>query len=317
MRYRRRILTWAAVFIVLIFLYLYVVLELISPILQQNTNTLAIGQRAIIESLSIPIAEPVELDGKTREEIDALRSEAALQYPWLLYTNYEPSHAVFSQIESGKPWWGIPGQYYYGGGELSISGVSEESRYILNPYLLVAVEFSGLSIWSGRAADTFWNQNIITNAALESGKFPYYAQPQNLRWWPGRERVEVTYNLSEYLDRLNIWTIQKYSYLDAHFDLIAYNARDLNMNYIYIDYEESVYITRNPMPPEPIEIPQYLHRGDSCGYEGGCNNMSPATPELMNLEIVRLPAKLVIYLWEDKPASQDEKPGLTYVINIK
>jgi hypothetical protein len=317
MRFRKRILTWAAVFVVLILVYLYVVLELINPVLQQNTNTLAIGQRAIVESLSIPITPPIELDGLSDDQISDLRIEAALQFPWLLYTNYEPSHTVFSQIENGKPWWGIAGQYYYGAGEQSISGLSEESRYILNPYLLVGVDFSGLSIWSGRPADSFWNQTLITNAALESTSFPFYPDPQNLQWWPGRNRVEVTYNLSEFLPRLNLWTARVYTYRDATFDLIAYNARDLNLNYIYVDYDTSIYVTRNPMPPEPVAIPQYLHRGDSCGYSGGCNVMSPDTLEIMNIEIQRLPAKLVVYLWHEQPASQTEKPDLTYVINFK
>lgn len=317
MRFRKRILTWAFIFVILIGVYLYVVLELISPVLEQNTNTLAIGQRSIVESLMIPIDPPIELDGMTREEIYDLRTKAALVFPWLLYTNYEPSHAVFSQIESGEPWWGITGQYYYGSGELSTAGPSEESRFILNPYLLIGADFSGLSIWSGRPADSFWNSSIITNAALESQKFPYYVEPQNLRWWPGRGRVEVTYDVSEFLGRLNNWTIRTYSYRDASFDLIAYNARDLNLNYIYVDYAQSVYVARDPAPPEPIAIPQYLHRGDSCGYEDGCNNMSPATPELMGLDIQRLPAKLVIYLWREDPGSLAEAPDLTYVINFK
>ena len=318
MRYRRKIFIWAVVFIILIIAYLYIVLELINPILQENTNTLAIGQRSLVESLSIPIAEPVELDGMSRDQIYELRKQAALVYPWLLYTNYEPSYSVFSQIEDDRPWWGIAGQYYYGSGEQSIVGPSEESRFILNPYLLLSADFSGLSIWSaGGETDGFWNPNVVTNAALENDKLPYYVEPQNLRWWPERSRVEVSYDLSSYLEQINHWTLRQYTYRDATFDLIAYNARDLNLNYIYIDYDESIYIYKDPAPPEPVIIPQYLHRGDSCGYEGGCNNMSPETPEIMDIHIGKLPAKLIVYLWHEEPADQTETPDLIYVINIR
>ncbi len=317
MRYRRRIITWAIFFVVLIFVYLYVVLELINPIIQQNTNTLAINQFAIIDSLTIPITPPGELNGKTRNEIYELRQNAVMEYSWLIYTKYKPSHAVFSQIEDKNPWWGIAGQYYYGSGDQSILGPAEESRFILNPYLLVAADFSGLSIWNERTGSTFWNRAIITPAALETGRFPFYVSAENLRWWPGRGRVEVTYDLSEYLTRLNHWTAQKYTYQAAAFNLIAYNARDFNLNYLWIDTTQSINIIADTTTQEAIAIPQYLHNGDSCGYPGGCNNMSPATPEIQGIELENLPAKLILYLWRDRPVVNETTPDITYVINIK
>ena len=316
MNFRRKVFTWVFIFALLILAYLYIVLELINPVLQQNTNTLAIGQLSIIDSLSIPIVEPQEFDYKSQDEIFAIREQAALQYAWLLYTSYEPSYEVFSGIEDSIPWWGLQGQYYDGPGEQSILGPSEEARYLLNPYLLIGVDFSGLSIWSGRA-EAFWNQGLITSAALESVNFPYYVVPQKLQWSPGRSRVEATYDLSQHLIRLNNWTARKLTFRDASFDLIAYNARDLNMNYIYVDYAESIYISKEPYPKNAIEIKQYLHKGDSCGYPGGCNNMSPDVPELQDIYIGKLPAKAIIYLWQDKPAAVTDLADITYVINIK
>ncbi len=317
MRYRRRIITWAIVFVVLIFVYLYVALELINPVLKQNTNTLAIGQLAIIDSITIPVVPPIELNGKTRNEIYDLRQDAVLEFSWLIYTKYKPSHAVFSQIEDKRPWWGVTGHYYYGSGDQSILGAAEESRFILNPYLLVGAEFSGVSIWNEQYGSAFWNQNIITPAALETGRFPFYVSPQNLRWWPPRNRVEVTYDLTSYLQQLNNWTTKKHTFRDASFDLIAYNARDLNLNYLWIDTTQSINIIPNITMQEAIEIPQYLHKGDSCGYPGGCNNMSPVTPELQDISPGKLPAKLILYLWRDKPVVNETPPDITYVINIK
>ena len=316
MSFSRKVFTWIYIFILLILAYLYVVLEVINPVLQENTNTLAIGQLAIVDSLSIPITPPLELDFKSQEEIYEMRSQAALQYAWLLYTSYEPSYQVFSGIEDEKPWWGVQGQYYTGPGEQSLLGVSSESRFILNPYLLVGLDFSGISVWSGRN-EVFWNQDLITPAALESGHFPYFVSPQKLQWWPDRNRVEVTYNLTEYLTRLNNWTARKMTYRDASFDLIAYNARDLNMNYIYVDYAESIYISKDPFPQNAVEIKYHIQNGNSCGYPGGCNNMSPEMPELQDLQISKLPAKVTLYLWNDRPADVTETPDITYIVNIK
>jgi hypothetical protein len=239
-----------------------------------------------------------------------------MTYPWLIYTNYEPAKVVFSQIEDRKPWWGTAGWYYHGSGEMSTNGPARESLLILNPYLLVSADFSGLSIHSGRT-DPFWNQDIITASALETSRFPFNISPENLRWWPGRGRVEVTYNLTEYLGLLNTWTAKPYSIADASLDLIAYNARDFNMNYIWVDYTESIYISKDILPPEPFEISHYLHHTDSCGFAGGCNSMDPVTPEIQDIEIDKLPAKLILYLWRDRPASAEEPPNITYVINIK
>lgn len=316
MSFNRKVFTWIFIFILLILAYIYVVLEVINPVLQENTNTLAIGQLAIVDSLSVPIAPPQELDFKTQEEVYALRQQAALQYAWLLYTSYEPSHQVFSGIEDEKPWWGLQGQYYVGPGEQSLLGLSEESRYILNPYLLVGLDFSGLSIWSGRT-ESFWNQGVITPAALETGKFPYFVSPEKLKWWPERSRIEVSYGLTEFLTRLNNWTARKMTYRDASFDLVAYNARDLNMNYIYVDYGESIYVYKEPFPKNAVAIKHYLHSGNSCAYPGGCNDMSPDMPELQDLQISKLPAKVTIYLWKDKPGDVTDVPDITYVVNIK
>jgi len=313
---RKRIFTWAVIFVVLIIAFIYLLFELLPLILAENTNTLAIGQRAIVESLDIPIVPPVDLDNMTHDEIIAMRQEAVMQYPWLIYNNYEPANVVFSQIEDNKPWWGTAGWYYYGSGEMSTSGPAREALQILNPYLLVSADFSGLSIHSGQT-DPFWNQNIITASALETTKFPFYITPQNLRWWPERGRVEVTYNLTEYLGLLNHWTARSYSVADASLDLIAYNARDFNMNYIWVDYTESIYISKEILPPEPFEITHFLHHTDSCGFAGGCNSMDPVTPEIQNIQVDKLPAKLILYLWRDKPASADEPASITYVINIK
>jgi hypothetical protein len=103
----------------------------------------------------------------------------------------------------------------------------------------------------------------------------------------------------------------------ACFNLIAYNARDMNFGNLYVSYENSLNISKTNQPTEPYTIPQYIHQGDSCGYPGGCNNMSPITPEIDALSVVRLPAKAEIWLWKNLPASLETQPDFTYVIHFR
>jgi hypothetical protein len=141
-----------------------------------NRNALAIGQRARASDLDIAILPPAELDFKSKAEVLESRKAAVLRYPHLISGDYEPSDAVFGQIEDGRPWWGITGHFYLGPGERSIEGPAEEARFLLNPYLLVAVEFDGL-FYS-------WDTRRITEGDLRRPDFPFYCEASQLRWSP-------------------------------------------------------------------------------------------------------------------------------------
>jgi hypothetical protein len=89
--------------------------------------------------ISIPLREPEEFDFKTKTEILDIRKGCVARCARLAPESYQPSEEVFGRIEDGKPWWGLLGLSYYGNGKDSISGASEESRFILNPLLLVGI----------------------------------------------------------------------------------------------------------------------------------------------------------------------------------
>src|SRR5688572_26979992 len=229
-----------------------------------NRNTLAMGAAAKVANLDLTIQAPAELDFLSKADVLNLRKDAILRYPDLIVGEYQPSDGVFGQIEDNRPWWGVTGHFYTGPGEASIEGPAEETRFLLNPYLLVGVEFGGL-FYS-------WDSARISDFDLNLS-FPFYCEAEQLRWFPSEARAEVTYNLSQYLARLNQWTTRTHGLNEAYFSLIAYNARDLNLNYIYVSYADSVNIFKPDAPTTVYNNPQYLHRGGSCGYPGGCNNM--------------------------------------------
>ena len=58
-----------------------------------------------------------ELDFMTKKEVYDLRKRSVLQHNGLIREGYEPSEAVFGQIEDKKPWWGIYGIYGLGPGQ--------------------------------------------------------------------------------------------------------------------------------------------------------------------------------------------------------
>ena len=254
-----------------------------------NPNTLAIGRGSKVDSLDVAIHEPIELDFKSKAEVLQIRSDAVQKYPQLLARKYAPSGAVFGQIVDGLPWWGLVGQIYYGKGAQSIEGESEETRFLLNPYILAGADF--------------WTDGSMDLASARS----FYCAPYNLRWRPRDSYAEVTYSAACVNGPRHA----------PYFDLIAYNARDFNLNYIYVSYRDSLNLTKSQAPKEPYANPQFIHRGNSCGYPGGCNNMSPQTPGIERIQILDFPASLVVWLWKDQPNSAEQPADMTFIIHLK
>lgn len=253
-----------------------------------TTETLDLGPGKIALA-QVSWEEPVELDFMTRAEVFSLRRKVVMAHDYLLRQTYTPSNAVFGQIVDGAPWWGIEGQYFYGSGERSIQGASEESRFILNPFHLVMPEF-----WSLRKGSSFYS----------SGGTPY-CKPLSLTWRPRDRLVEASYEMACATE------------FSPEFSLIAYNARDLGLSYIYVDMAESVNIKKARLQTSAYANPQFIHRGGSCGYPGGCNNMSPQTPEIDDLSLLGPSATLAVKLWRNAPSNVADPADLRFVIYFR
>ena len=87
------------------------------------------------------INQPRELDFASTEEVFKVRKKMIQAYPIFFSGNYNPMHSrAFKEVIDKKPWWGVKGMACYGPGEKGIAGVSEESRFIDNPFSLVSIE---------------------------------------------------------------------------------------------------------------------------------------------------------------------------------
>lgn len=249
-------------------------------------------------AVKIPINDMIDFDFKTKEEILELRKQSVLQHPELVNNAYQPSENVFGQIQDNKPWWGVLGFSYYGDGPKSIEGVSWHSRFVLNPYLLVGLT----DCYAHRVKDS----KVVPQAI--------YPKPSDLTWFPDSNYAIVTFDITDF------WRKQTAMYNNKPSGdilcLASYNARDLGYNYLYVDEGKSKNITSLNQKEKPLEIPFFFHCGESCGYEGGCNNVSPTAPNF-RLKVNKIPAMASIKLWRNKPNSLEDKAEMVFLINIK
>lgn len=263
---------------------------------QPNRNALAIRDRAVLDDLQIELQPLADLDFKSKADVLGIRRQAVTRYPDLIKGAYRPSDAVFGQIVDGLPWWGVLGAYHYGRGNKSIAGPSLHSLSILNPYLLVVPDFNMRR----------WDPGLLGTIDENTGHQQFYCSPQELRWQPRLGRVHVTYDAA---------CLQRSG--TNSFGLYAYNARDFNLRYIFVSYPDSLNILKENEPAGAYANPQFIHQGGSCGYPGGCNNMSPATPPIDNIQIFSWPVRVVIRLWESDPGSVTTPPDVEYVMHFK
>ncbi len=272
-----------------------------------QASELALGKSATTGGpIDIVIQSPANFNFQKRSLILGLRAREVLKHPELLKGKYAPSSQVFGQVEDGKPWWGTTGQAYFGAGQNSIVGPAEESRFVLNPFLLAGnQEIYGLP------------KDRVSDSDARSKSYPIFPEPSRLRWYPKKGQAEVTYRVSSYISQVkSTFGYSDYD-MDGHFGLEMINARDLGLKYVYIPPQWAYNITVESPMTGPMLIPQFIHCGGSCGYPGGCNNMSPATAQLDGFNRLKLPARMTIMFWKNAPMTGKEPADMTFTINCQ
>lgn len=267
--------------------------------------------------IAVALNDPIELDFQKKATVYKWRKFYAGRYPQILKAlvkgSYEPSEAVFGQVEDDRPWWGLVGQMFYGPGEKSIEGRSEESRFFANPYMLVGMT----SVFP-----TFFN------IPDKSRTIELYLKPVDLYWSADFSYAWVTYDWSAYVVAVRK-AVRRYDgegssiNLDDYarsLGLVAYNARDFGFEFLAVDTKRTRSFRPDNGGDKVIRIPQFIHKGGSCGYPGGGNNMSPRCPDLDDnrLESVKkLPAYVYLKLWSAQPDSAAKAPDMWYIIEIR
>lgn len=243
------------------------------------------------ESVSLNLNGLMNFNGKSSEELFALRAKNVSAYPTLLQGAYQPSKTVF-EIESKNPWWGIKGYLFKGRGISETDGLSRESAYFGNPLLLVCPEWYG--------TDMHWSGQRFPKADDFASSFPTYLPPAKATIYPKEKREEIRYDVMPYFNHVASMQNGPWKISSIGFDLRAYNARDFGFNYIYVDPNESKNISK--LPPEVVAIGQQLttRTRDTCAP--ACNDL--ITPDVLcGFKLKDLPAKCRLLLWKNKPAS--------------
>ncbi|MBY0546500.1 MAG: hypothetical protein K2W95_04370 [Candidatus Obscuribacterales bacterium] len=276
-----------------------------------NPNSLAVGNASKVKgALNIPINPVAEFNWKTREQVMDMRRDKINKFPQLISSPYKPYPPIWAAVEDKRPWWGTSGSCVWGAGPRSIEGPAEESRYILNPFLLVGVNPSTLQIW---------DPSKLKKADLSNPNFPYFWYPESLTFLPGKSYATAIYNITKFQkDIAATGALKNQGEYCNRFSLVAYNARDFGYNYIWLNQGRSINVTNDNHAPEPVFIRQMLHCGGTCRYDAnGCNNMSPFTKEIDRLRFSSLPARAVVYLWREEPPTLKTKPDFMFVIDFK
>lgn len=275
---------------------------------QARSNSLNFSNDEINLSLN-PL---VCFNQQSRAQILAQRQKAIEQFTQLTDGTYCPDHQIFDQIVDGKPWWSMEGSFVYGQGELSTKGNSEESRFILNPYLLVAA-----NSWSCE----IWDKNKMSGKEFADLNFPFCYMPERATINPKEQKLVVTYDITAYHARLLSYDYcRKEKSTISDFGLTAYNARDFGYRYIYFDPKGSINVLNtsdSKSKNNSVEIKQFIHCGGSCGLPSGCNNMSPAQPEIDRLRLKGLPARASIKLWRQRPANINDKEDFKVIFEFR
>ncbi|MDP2653317.1 MAG: hypothetical protein Q8Q08_04725 [Candidatus Omnitrophota bacterium] len=267
--------------------------------LPAEANRLRLDVSDVIEPVTIPIYPPVELDGKTREDIFNMRKEIVARHSGLVLGEYTPSLHLFGNIMDGRPWWGLKGQYCYADGEKSIEGESEESRFWMNPFLL---------LWADECSAFRRGENCD----------PIYLQAVSLEWFPIERKAVAIYDYSGFLQEKQKAGFSSGDFYKPLLMLGSYNARDFGYEYAWVSPSESarVQFKMGQLTRTPSKLDSFVHLGQSCHYPGGCNNASPFEPEL-DFWVESLPAEIHASLWHTQPRSPSQEADFTFVIKFQ
>jgi len=284
--------------------------------LAYNGNQLLVGPEAPEGLMTIPTHEAVEFSGVAQDEILGLRSVEVERYQVLMATNYEPFQPIFRRLQDKGAWFSEFGFFYLGQTEGSTKGASALSSSILTPFQLLVPMFWGVSIWT--EGNLKWNRKDFKPDVILSKNVPMRPAAGVVLWNAREARGEITYALSDFVTAVGPYLTTPLRFEDVNFGISAYNARDLNLSYVYLNPADSVGVVGVKQRPIALQITNYFdYITDLCGSVAGCNHERNAPAPLDTIKVVSLPASASFKLWREMPSSVDAPPDFTYTIRIE
>lgn len=254
------------------------------------------------EDIDIRINPLSSLSYKTKNFVYDLRKKY-VSTSIFAHPDYEPSEEIFGGIESGKPWIANNACVHTRGGSSYVDGLSEESRFIDNPAMLVAIEFP-FNYPEDENDNSSWCKNDVETML-----------PKKITYNGLKKEISVTYERLPFVTNGN----------HAFYTFNGLNARDLGYKYAYVDKKQSTYepefTESDNISNTVIEFRNYIHVGGSCKHSQGCNNGSPRQSYLEFKENlsgnIDKESEIYIKLWKEMPSSPSAKPDIVEKIILE
>lgn len=219
---------------------------------------------------------------------------------------YEPDISVFGQMQDKKAWWGIDHIICYDEKQdtnIRKEGLSEESRFINNPNMLLGVLVSQIF---ERTSDL---KSLCEDKALQM-------IPTSITYDKKYRLITATYKATP--------NFMKQFGKKGHikFLLTGLNARDFGYKYAYaidtanIAFNPVFSIKGNSLDYGIVKFEDHIALGKACEVDGGCNNTTPYQPALEFI-IMKLPAEITISLWKHKPMYKNQPASMYYKIKFE
>lgn len=270
---------------------------------QKNEVTQARIKRNIVPNTNnsvtiIKFIKPISLNKMSKKDIYDLRK---MQVANSIFASkdYKITKEIFERIESYKPWVSI-NRCKDKNGATIVDGPSRLSKIILNPSLLIAIDFP--CVFDGDNPKEWYCINYNGNL-----------YPRSIIYKSDSNEIQVEYtNLPFYAG-------------NCHYRFDGLNARDLGYNYVYLDKSKSTidldYVSEENISNQAVKILDYIQLGGACGVKGGCNNIAPYQPKLSFKETKNkntvYPAVIYLKLWNKKPRSVDDRADINERIIIR
>jgi hypothetical protein len=293
-----------------------------SNVLRPSTNSFVLANNTPLHDvMRVPLYKAIDLDGIRSEQVEAMRAKVLQPYAKMLSGPYRLSKAVFGNVTWSAPWLSVLDLYYFGKDRppgTNMVTKSAASASVLNPLLLVRLNFWGFSIWDPKER-FLWNREKITAWDLEKDDFPFTPAASKLIWDPFHRSAEVTYDITAYAKALVQHAAPDHAPPadDIPFGVSALNARDFNLNYVMLDAARSTNINA-PGDLKPVLLTDRLEwfefpwlGGRKLNYEGY------PIPDYSKLTWKALPAKVVLNLWSAEPEKPTDTADLTFTVNIE
>lgn len=118
--------------------------------------------------------------------------------------------------------------------------------------------------------------------------------------YPREYRLDIAYDMTRFLsERSSMHGFPQ----NMKVNIAGMNARDFGYNYVYFDpgYTYGVSaVAADSAFYNVYLLRDFIHKGGSCGYPGGCNNVSPEQPQI-SFTVDYLPAAIYAKLWKNMP----------------